>query len=169
MTADELINQWDDVSKIFKGFLNIVSSANKTIDQLLELSISAEVTVVPHYSSQKKKNNAVIGNTSKAIITFDDTQDLYAIKDATPDDDTLTFITNKLNNELETVPFTFESVQLTDSEEDDKYILYKFSGDIIRSTLVRNTTSGTYEGELELDITGETHHYVTDSKPPVIT
>lgn len=166
--VNEIINKWDDVAKIFKGYLNIVSDANKRIDQLLELSITSEVTVVPHYSSLKKKNNAVIGQTSRAIITFDDTQDLYSTSISSPDADTLSNVTKKLNNELETVPFTFEAVQETDSEEDEKFILYKFSGDIIRSTLVRNTSSGTFEGELELDITNETHHFLSATEPPVI-
>lgn len=169
MAEDEVIDEFKDVARIFKGFLNIVSDANKRIDQLLELSITAEVTVVPHYSSQKKKNNAVIGQTSRAIITFDDASSLYAVKNTTPNVDTITHITNKLNNELETVPFVFESVQETDhTDTDNKFILYKFRGDIIRSTLVRNTSSGTYEGELELDITSEDQHVLSNALPPEI-
>lgn len=165
--TNETINQFEDVSRIFKGFLTIVDgTTNKRLDQLLELSISAEVIVVPHYSSLKKKNNAVIGQTSKAIITFDDTKDLYdKFDEDNPDADTISNITKKINNELETVPFIFESVQETDSSDDDKFILYKFNGDITRSTLVRNTSSGTYEGELELDITSETHHGTSENAP----
>ena len=166
--ANLTINQWGNVAKIYKGYLNIITSTtpgtNLRIDQLLELEITAEVELATHYSSQKKKNNAVIGQASRAIIKFDDTQDLYKTT-ITNDDALLSYISNQLNNNLAAVPMTFESVEETDASSDPKFILYKFIGDIFKSNLVRNTSTGTFEGTLEIDITSETHHIAANAAP----
>ena len=166
--TNDIINEWNDVSKIYKGYLNIITSTTPTtnlrIDQLLELEIVSEVEIATHYSSQKKKNNAVIGQSSNAIIKFDDTKDLYSTTN-NDDDDLISYITDQLNNKLEVVPMTFESVEETDSADNDKFILFKFIGDIFRSNLVRNTSTGTFEGTLGVNITSETHHKIASAAP----
>lgn len=158
-------NEWKDVSRIFKGYLTIKDGSNlKRYDQLLEFEVTSRVDYVSHYSSQKQKNNAVVGQSSIAILKVDDTQTLYGA-DGTPDVTLVTHLTKKLNNELALVPVIFEAVEETDSTEADNFILHKFNGDIVRVTKRRATDIGTFTTEFEVDITSEVHNKVATTAP----
>lgn len=158
-------NEFADVARIFKGYLTIQSSGNlKKYDQLLELEITSRLDYISHYSSQKKKNNAVVGQSSIAILKVDDTVSLYGA-DASTDATLVTHITNKLNNELELVPAIFEAVEETDSTETNNFILYKFNCDIFRLTKKRDTGIGTFTTEFEVDIKSETYHKIATAAP----
>jgi len=149
----ETINEFENVSKIFKGFLNIkVGTLFQRLDLLLELEITAELEIAPHYTSKAKKKNAVVGQASKAVIKFDNTQDFYGPL-STTDIATLTYMINKINNEFELVSMEFVGVENTDAVASPQFIQYPFTGDIFRCNLLRNTATGTYEGTIEVDIT----------------
>ena len=158
-------NKWEDVSRIFKGYLTIVDGSNlKQFDQLLELEITSRVELNAHYSSQAKKNNAVVGQTSTAFFKIDDTKFLYGPA-GTVDKTLLTHITNKIDNELSAVSCIFESVQETDSADSNKFILHKFTGDVFQVTKVRDESLGTYSTQLFIDITSQTHNKEASSAP----
>jgi len=158
-------NEWKDVSRIFKGYLTIKSGSNlKKYDQLLELEITSRVDYVSHYSSQKQKNNAVVGQSSIAILKVDATKSLYG-DDGTSDATLVTHITNKLNNELSLVSATFEAVEETDSSDSDKFIIHKFDCDIFRVSKKRDTGIGTFTTEFEVDITHEEHNKTSTTAP----
>lgn len=160
-----LSNKWEDVSRIYKGYLTIIDGSDlKQFDQLLELEITSKVELNAHYSSQKKKNNAVVGQTSSAFFKIDDTKFLYG-PDGTADTTLLTHITDKLSNNLSAVSAIFESVQETDSADNDKFILHKFTGDIFQVTKIRDENSGTYTTQIFIDITSEEHNKESPTAP----
>ena len=158
-------NKWPDVSRIYKGYLTIIDGSDlKQFDQLLEFEITSKVELNAHYSSQAKKNNAVVGQTSSSFFKIDDTKFLYGPA-GTADATLLTHITNKLNNTLSAVSAVFESVQETDSADSDKFILHKFTGDIFQVTKIRDESLGTYTTQVFIDITSEVHNKESPTAP----
>lgn len=161
----DITNEWKDVSRIFKGYITIKSGSNlKRYDQLVELTVTSRVELAAHYSSQKQKNNAVVGQSSNAILKIDDTKTLYGT-DGTTDETLITFITKKINNELSFVSAVFEGVEETDSSASDKFIVHKYDGDIFNVIKVRDNSTGTYTTEFGIDITHEEHHKTVSTAP----
>jgi len=164
-----ITNEFKDVSKIFKGYLTIQDGTNlKQFDQLLELEINSKLELAAHYSSQKQKNNAVVGQSSSSTIKFDDTVTEYGI-DGDNDETLLTEMTKKINNELEAVKGTFESVQETDSSDANNFIIHKFIGDIFNIVKTRDSGSGTHTTQMFIDITKQEHNKIASSAPTVGT
>ena len=167
--STQVANVFDDVSRLFKGYFILYDEGadnapdggddkGYVFNQIVDLSASANQLTSPHYGTFGKKKLAAIGYESVYTVRVDDTADLYPTSDivgnTTPDAAdrvTVSYFLKKLT-ENELVPARFATVQETDTDDDEKFIIHEFEGFITSSAPARNTSTGTWEREYEFDV-----------------
>ena len=145
-------NQWDNVARIYKGYFQIyVGSTPYKYDQPVEMAETVNAIFSTHYSTSGKKKLASTGFDAQYAITVDSTADLYDTASTPTDVKSISYFISKIiDNELPAIEF--EGVEVTDASS-NKYIKSRFKGYVVGYIHQRNTTTGTYEDALVIEIT----------------
>ena len=154
--VDEDINKWDNISRIYKGYFQIIVGLNK-FKLLHPVSMQERVRAnyATHYSTSGKKKLASTGYDASYTIALDNTVDFYDHATTPTLKYTISYFIDKIFKN-ETPEIEFEGVEETDSTETGagkgKFIVNRFKGVVVSVDRGRETSQGTYQATLHIDI-----------------
>ena len=160
MVVDD-INDWSDISRIYKGYFQIIVGTTRyKLLHPVSMQERVRANYATHYSTSGKKKLASTGYDASYTIALDNTVDLYA----TNSEITASTITNATKKTIsyfidkifknETPEIEFEGVEETDSADTTKgkFIVNQFRGVVVSVDRGRETSQGTYQATLHIDI-----------------
>lgn len=146
------IAQWDNVAKIFKGY---VTYGSNTIQHLVSVDLRIDGGFQIHYATDGSKKPVSVGDRSTYVLRIDDATDMYsgtAGKGATFSGADL--ISKVIQGITDNKPqeITFNGIQKDDASS-SKMTTYEIKGFGVSVDHNRNASSGTYEVEITLEVT----------------
>ena len=154
------INLWEQVARIYKGYLVLHDGSNTyRFEMLTKFDVTNNANLAPLRSWDGKPKFASTGPTGTATISVPQTADLvdaadYTAATFTPDKKTVSYFLDRIwKNEV--VPFTWEGIRTADAVASGsaKIIHHKFEGVIESVGDARDPSTGVHMHEFVVQIT----------------
>lgn len=144
------IAEWANVAKIFKGYVTVGSDSDSNkIQHLVSVDLRMDGGYQVHYSTDGEKQVVSTGDRSNYVLRIDDSTDMYSSGGL------MKKVVDAINKQFPTASdkITFRGVEIGAGSTK---ITYTITGFPVAMNNVRNTSTGTYEVEITLEVTSVT-------------
>ena len=135
---------WDTVAKIFRGY---VQYGSRKLEHLVSVDLRLDGGFQTHFSTDGKKRVVSTGDRSTYVLRVDDAIDLYGANGFIDD-----IVNGIKNNNAAELTFTGVEQAPTGSSKST----WTIKGYAVSLDNTRNQSTGTYETEINLEVTSVT-------------